>query len=356
MLLSSHGKKGIAMKTKECPHCKTKNPKAAVFCKRCGALFRIEEELDNTVDEKTMNKKNIIALVLCAVLLVAAFLVFKSGSSPKTEKVTEAPTQSTTAASTLPTTAPPTTAVPTTTQPSTTEVLTLPTLPPTTQPTTAKPTTTAAPSESEIQEICDEYNALIESLKYSEYEISVHKTVEIGLEITDFSIPVSTSTLNTFVGRLIPKTDETYTFSGETANENSSIVLADYIPPLNTSADVTADCLKNAVKSSDGTITLTFKEDKSTFADRKTTPPPYVSTATEYLNFETYALGTVAVSKADMTYPETVITVEVDSYGDITKLTIRQPVDLKCTGGVGALSADIGMKLDAHSVFEVTYL
>ncbi len=343
------------MKRKICPHCKTHNPEEAVFCKHCGALFRGEPEYKNE-NNVIWKNKNIIAVAVCAVLLVAAFIIFKAGSAPDVVATTLPPTQS----STLPTTIPPTTTAPSTTQPTTaettTEALTLPTKPSTTAPTKA-PTTTAAPSDEEIQEICDEYNALIYNLKNCEYEPEIHKTVEAGLEITSFSLPVNKDTLNNFIKNLIRKTDETYNFSVDgVAAENSRINLNSYIPPNQDSeASVTADAVKSATKNSDGTITIVFKPDSSSYADGKTVAPPYVSTATEYLDFATFALGPVGMIKAEIEYPETVITAEVDSDNDIVKLSVKQPVSLTCTGGVGTLTADISMNIDTLTVFEVNY-
>lgn len=343
------------MKRKICPHCKTHNPEEAIFCKRCGALFTGEPEYKDD-NNFFLKHKNIIAVAACAVLLVIAFAVFKSGSPPKTVATTVAPTES----STLPTTLPPTTApsaVQTSATETTTQALTLPTLPSTTAPTTAAPTTTAAPSADEIEEICDEYNTLIYNLKYSGYEPSIHKTIETGLEINSFSLPVNTDTLNRFMKNLLPKTSETYTFSADgVATENSAVTLDNYIPPVQgAEASVYADAVKSATRSSEGTITIYFKPDSSSYSDGKTDIPPYVSTATEYLDFATFALGPVGITKAEIEYPETVITAEVDSDGDIIKLSIKQPVSVNCTGGVGSLTADVNMTVDTLTVYEVTY-
>ncbi len=337
------------MKRKICPHCKTHNPEVAVFCKHCGALFSGEPEYREE-NNFLLKHRNIIIVAVCVVLLLVAFIIFKSGSAPDAVATTAAPTES----STLPTTLPPTT-TPSTTQPTTaettTQAITLPTRPTTTA------TTTAAPTADEIEDICDEYNTLIYNLKYCEYEPSIHKSIETGLEITSFSLPVNTDTLNRFMKNLLPKTNETYSFSVDGISaENSNITLESYIPPIRgEDASVYADAVKSATRDSDGTITLTFKPDSSTFSNGTTDIPPYVSTATEYLDFATFALGPVGITKAEVKYPETVIKAEVDSDGDIIKLSIKQPVSVSCTGGVGSLTADVGLNIDTLTVFEVTY-
>lgn len=344
------------MKRKICPHCKTHNPDHAVFCKRCGALFQGEPAYkdENNVIAKN---KNTIIFVVCIILLVLAFIIFKSGSAPETVATTPATAESTTVASTtLPTTLPPTTTQPTATQAPVTEALTLPTLPSTTKATTTAPTT-APLTEEEIEELCDEYNSLIYNLKYSDYAPTIHKTVETSIEIKSFSLPVNTERLNTFIKNLLPKTDETYTFSADgVAAENPAITLESYIPPIGASgSSITSDDIRKVTTKADGTITFTFKPDKSTYSDGVTDIPPYVSTATDYLDFATFALGPVGITKADISYPKTMVRSEVDADGDIIKLSIRQPVTVNCTGGVGRLTADISMDIETLTIYKITY-
>ncbi len=339
---------------KICPHCKTENPENAVFCKRCGALFRGEPEIKAPVEDN-QNKKNIIIVAVCIVLLILAFVIFKAGSAGKTAATTEpsqteststtvAPPETTTATTTTATT----TAATTTTE--STTALTLPTLPSTTKPTTT------APKQEDIQEICDEFNSLIGNLKNSSYDLSVHKTDEVKFELTSFSLPAPIRTINLFMANLIPKTDETYNFSDGVAAESASVLLASYIPPSSADgASVAAKNVKSAKKDSNGTITIEFKPDSSSYADGKTVLPPHVSTATDHLDFANFALGSVEISKAEIKYPGTTVTVEVDDEGDITKLTIHQPVEITCTGGVRTLVADVGLKIDPTTVYEVSY-
>ena len=179
------------MNRKICPHCKTDNPEEAIFCKKCGALFRGEPVIRN-FEEERYNRKNLIIFAVCVVLLIVAFIVFKSGSAPKSTAVTTEASQSVTETTAVPsTTAPTTTAAPETTTEATTTtettMLTLPTLPPS---TTAAPTTTKAPTAEEVQEICDAFNGLIYDIKGREMELSVHKSDDFTIEITSFSLPV----------------------------------------------------------------------------------------------------------------------------------------------------------------------
>ncbi len=337
---------------KICPHCNNDNPQEAVFCKKCGALFVGQPEFVNLEEKKrkkVTNLKNKLIFAVCIILLVVAMLIFKSGSvkgdetvnSPSASDIQTTPidTESTAVSTTaVTTTAPTTTAAPVTT---------------TQAPTTTAPTTTAAPA-NDIDSICADYNLLIHNLKKSTDSISVHKTEKIQLEITEFSLPVNTETINSFMMRLIPETDKTYSFSNGVCTEDSKTTLTTLIPPANEfESSVSADDLLSAERDSSGTITLKFKADSSSFADGKTNFPLYVGSATDVLDFATFALGPVKIVKAEIEYPATEIKAEVDSEGKLKRLTVIQPVNTTATGGVGTLTADIGMKLQATTTFEV---
>ncbi len=340
------------MRIKICPHCQAENPEIAVFCKKCGALFCGEPNYKDPQKEK-QRYINLIAVAVCAVMLLVAFIIFKSGSPTQKADSTTASQAGTTLSTTVTTTSATTLPVTeSTTAETTSDAVTLPTR---AETTTAKPTTTA-PSKDNIQEICDSYNTIIENLKGRSWDLNVHKTVEVTAEITDFSLPAPTETINALISRVLPKTDESYDFSNSVATSDSSIALSDYIPPSSaSSANVDADDVKQAKMDSNGNITLVFKSDKSSYADGETAVPPHVSTATDPLDFSNFALGSIAVSKAQITYPETVITATVDSDGDLVKLVIEQPSELVCTGGVGSLTADISLKIGTVSTYEITY-
>lgn len=340
---------------KICPHCNNDNPQEAVFCKKCGALFVGQPEFVNLEEKKRKkinNLKNKLIFALCIILILIALVIFKSGSvkgdetvnSPSTSDIQTSPINTETTAVT-------TTAVTTTQAPVTT---TAPAPVTTTQaPTTTAPATTAAP-KNDIDSICTDYNMLIHDLKKSTDSISVHKTEKIQLEITQFSLPVNTETINSFMMKLIPETDKTYSFSNGVCTEDSKTTLTTLIPPANEfEASVSADDLLSAERDSSGTITLKFKADKSSFADGKTDFPLYVGSATDVLDFATFSLGPVKISKAEIEYPATEIKAEVNSDGSLKKLTVIQPVNTTATGGVGSLTADVGMNLKATTTFEV---
>lgn len=331
---------------KICPYCRTENPENANFCKKCGALFRGEPLIKDTDAEKN-KRKNKLIIAASVVLLVAALAVIMRGigDTPEVSTTTTTTTASTTDATTLPAVSAPSANA--TTAPSTT-------LPTTTATTTTTVSSTAAPVVS-TEEICDEFNSIVGKAKTYYSDVKVHKTEKISLEITHFSLPVPTESINTFMARLIPETDITYNFTDRTAKEDQSVLLTDFIPPANALSSVTADDLLSAEKGADGSLTLKFKADSSTFADGQTVLPQYVDSATDVLDFATFSLGPVKIVKADIQYPATEITAVATEYGELTKLIITQPVSVMSTGGVGSLTADVGMNLKAVTTFELTY-
>lgn len=330
---------------KICPYCQTENPENANFCKKCGALFRGEPQIRDTNIEKS-KRKNRLIVASSVVLLFAALAVIMRGTGDK-------PEVSTTTTTTVPTTES-TTLQAVTVAPSA-NATTAPsiTLAPTTTTTTAAITTTAAPVAS-VDEICTQYNSLVGALKGRTTDVTVHKTEKIDLEITSFSLPVPTEAINSFMARLIPETDVSYSFTNGVAKEDGKITLSGFIPPAVKGApDVTADNLLSAEKDAQGNITLKFKSDSSSFADGQTVFPLHVGSATDVLDFATFALGPVKIVKADIQYPATEIRAEVNSGGELTKLIITQPVSVLSTGGVGSMTADVGMNLKAVTTFEI---
>ena len=334
---------------KICPYCQTENPEKAVFCKRCGALFRGEPQTIDTVAEKN-KRKNKLIFILCLILIITAIVIILSGSLGDATVITTTTTAATTTTSNTTTTTPTTTALPAvvaTTEKATTTATTLATT------TSAPAVNTPAPNLS-IEEICKQYNTVVGAVKSNKGNVSISKTEKINLEITHFSLPVSTSAINSFMARLIPETDLTYNFSNGIAAEDSKVSLSGFIPPsAKASPEVTPDDLISAEKDASGTIVLKFKPDTSTFADGKTVFPQYVDSATDVLDFATFSLGPVKITTADIQYPGTEIRATTDTEGKLTKLEIIQPVSVTSTGGVGSLTADVGMNLKATTTYEI---
>ncbi len=332
---------------KICPYCQTENPENANFCKKCGAHFKGNPKTKDTAAEKEKNK-NKLMIAGCILLIVIALAVIMRGSGDDKPEVLPSETQTgtTTTAPTTETTLPAVTpSANATTSPLTT------TMPTTTAPTTAPST---SPAVLSTEEICKQYNEIVGAVKGTTENISIHKTEKIDLEITHFSLPVPTETINSFMMKLIPETDVAYSFANGVAKEDSKITLSAFIPPATKAApEVTADDLLSAEKDAQGVITLKFKADSSTFADGQTVIPQYVDSATDVLDFATFGLGPVKIVKADIQYPGAEIKAEVDGEGKLKKLTVYQPVTVMSTGGVGSLTADVGMNLKATATFEV---
>ena len=293
--------------------------------------------------------------MICIASVAIVSIVTSNKEEATTETTTSLPVQIVTDTTAASDTAKPSQST-STTAPAPTTATTAPstTLPTTTATTTTTVSSTAAPVVS-TEEICDEFNSIVGKAKTYSSDVKVHKTEKISLEITHFSLPVPTESINTFMARLIPETDITYNFTDRTAKEDQSVLLTDFIPPANALSSVTADDLLSAEKGADGSLTLKFKADSSTFADGQTVLPQYVDSATDVLDFATFSLGPVKIVKADIQYPATEITAVATEYGELTKLIITQPVSVMSTGGVGSLTADVGMNLKAVTTFELTY-
>lgn len=329
---------------KICPYCQTENPENANFCKKCGALFRGQPEVrDTALERKKRNHKLIVAAGVLLIVAAIAVIMRDTGNTPEASTTTSTPTAVTT---TVPsTTLPALTVAPNANATTAPSAATLP---------TTSATTTAAPAVLSTEKICKQYNDLVGAVKASKESINIHKTEKINMEITHFSLPVSTETINAFMAKLIPETDISYDFADGIAKQDSEISLSGFIPPAVKSApDVTADDLLSAEKDASGTITLKFKADSSSFANGQTVMPQYVDSATDVLDFATFALGPVKIVSADIQYPGAEIKAETDAEGKLTRLIITQPVTVMSTGGVGSFTADVGMNLKATTTYEI---
>ncbi len=333
---------------KICPYCQTENPENANFCKKCGAHFKGYHEKRDLVAEKAKNKHRLI-LIGCALLIVAGLAVIMRGVGDSKAEVL--PSEATTVTTTITTTATTQQAIAPSANATTAPSSAVTTTVPTTSATTAPSTT--APAVLSTEEICEEYNNALGALKEMTGDVSIHKTEKINLEITNFSLPVPTETINSFMMKLIPETDITYNFVNGIANEDKNVKIIGFIPPASGFPAVTADDLLSAEKDANGTLTLKFKADSSSFANGQTVFPQYVDSATDVLDFATFSLGPVKIVKADIQYPATEIKAELDTAGQLKKLTIVQPVSVMSTGGVGSLTADVGMNLKAETTYEV---
>ena len=219
--------------------------------------------------------------------------------------------------------------------------------------TTDKIISTTAATETDMAAICEKYNSLLGDLKSNKGTVRIHKIEKISMQITEFSLPVSMSAINSFMNGLIPQTDTVHNFSNG-VSENKKTTLTELIPPSTKSApEVTPEDLISATESPDGTITIKFKADSSSYANGKTDFPLYVGSATDVLDFATFSLGPVKISSAEIEYPGTEITLNVDEDGNAKMLTIIQPVNVISTGGVGSLTANVGMVLKATTTYQV---
>ena len=176
----------------------------------------------------------------------------------------------------------------------------------------------------------------------------------LAISLVTALISASLSAINSFMAKLIPETDITYNFTNGVAKEDGKVTLSGFVPPaVKNAPEVTAEDLLSAEKDANGVITLKFKADSSTFADGQTVMPQYVDSATDVLDFATFALGPVKIVKADIQYPGAEIKAETNTEGKLTKLIVTQPVTVMSTGGVGSLTADVGMNLKATTTYEI---
>lgn len=296
-------------------------------------------------------KNNLLSYLLIAVLVIAVIAlsgtVVKNISKGQTPETQDTLPPSTSAATTLMTTATQPTLPPTSTTAQTQDV----------SGTTVVSATTAAQVTSK-DEVCTAYNSALNALKDYKGSVTVHKDEKIDMTITEFSLPAPMEQVNSVMRSIVPDTLEDYSFENGVRSDDKDVTLTGTIPPFNKTACVGAGNVSVAeIKDTSGgkEITLKLIPENSSYDGTATTPTPNMSSLLDPLDFATSNMGPIGIQKAQISYPEATITALTDSAGRMTKLTIQLPVVVSCTGGMSVFTADVGLDMKVTTVYEITY-
>lgn len=217
-------------------------------------------------------------------------------------------------------------------------------------------TTPSIPSTAE--EICAAYNKAVNELKEYKKILDIHKTEIVNVEITEFSLPAPTETINSIVQNIIPDTVEDYSFENGVQSDDATQTLSGRLPPFGKNANVTAADVSEAVanENADGyIISITLLPDASDYDGNATTTAAHLATVGNPLDFSTLSMGPISVTNAKMNYHDVTVTAQFDKLGRLAILKSSIPVTVKCTGGMGMFTADIGMNIQVDTTYYVTY-
>lgn len=224
--------------------------------------------------------------------------------------------------------------------------------------TVSSETQSTVPKGLTVQQVCDEYNNAVNTLKAEKSSLVVHKDEKIDMTITEFSLPAPMEQVNSVMRSIVPDTLEDYSFENGIRTDKSKAELNNTIPPFGKNstvgeANVSVAEITQTVEGKE--ILIKLIPEKSSYDGSVTTATPNMSSILDPLDFATFNMGPIGVKKAEISYPDTILRATVDSSGRLTKLVIELPVVTSCTGGMSVFTADVGLDMKVTTIYEIKY-
>lgn len=235
-----------------------------------------------------------------------------------------------------------------------------------TTPAGAGDATTAAPAGTSTgipegkDAIVAKYCEVINAAKKEQGKISIHKVETISLNCTDCSVGFLKGTIDGALGALAKGGDWSWDFeNGKTADGGE---LPHYIAPGADGRDCTLQPsgVASATATPDGDgyrMEITLNPEKSTFDGTNTVNPENNNSCLDPLNLATIEIPIkgVSITAADMDYPGTKLTANVNGAGKLTKLIVDLPMSGNGTGGVGKVGLTVGIEGSLQDTYDFTY-
>ncbi len=240
--------------------------------------------------------------------------------------------------------------------------------------TTAAPAADAGASAGAVPatpaECVAAYNKAVNDLKAFTGNVTIQRIENIDVGVDSCSAAALTSTLDSIVRKFITSSDETTVFvngvqtswksntSGETYGEDANTKVTNKIYPHGRNVEVTEADIASATAAAAGDgfkVTIKFPEEVSTYDGTTSTDPVKHMKAMDPLNLASLSLDPIKITSANMTYPGATCDATVDGSGKLTELKINLPLKGTGTGGMGFISAEVGVSGAMDTTFVVTY-
>ena len=185
--------------------------------------------------------------------------------------------------------------------------------------------------------------------------VTLHKTSNVDMHVTDCSVSFATSAVDKIVQKFITGSDDTWTFSN--GSDPDGRTLNDKIVPSNRNPVLSASQCAQATAESNGdgyTMTIKLNQETSTYDGTNTVNPDAHASCLDPLNLATMDVSPATITEANMTYPGATLTATVDGQGRLTKLVVNLPMSGTGTGKLG-VSLTIGLEGQMDDVYEFTY-
>ena len=309
--------------------------------------------------------KIVIALILAVWIFVIGMEVgvYKEKKNAAENTTAPAPVVTTEAKATEPATQP--------TEPATqaTEPATQPTQPATepsvpaantdvaTQPTEAP--TQAAPAEDPAaltnDQILENVVKYVNQLK-AEQNMTAVKKEDIKVELTDLSVSAAKGAVQSIIDNLAGAEEKSYTFAnGQAADGDGTVTPDNVIPPTNKAFALTSAGVASASveKVGDNTVyTVKLVEESTTL---EAPAPVHNAVAIGYLDLAGLDLPGVNLTKADMKYPGSTVSVTVDANGKVVGLLNEMPMTGVGEAKIGPLSGSASFGGALYEEWTFTY-
>lgn len=216
---------------------------------------------------------------------------------------------------------------------------------------------TGIPSSKE--EVVAKYCEVINTAK-KEQKISIKKIETVSLNCTECSVGFLKGIVNTALSALAKGGEWSWDFvDGKNADGHGP---AGYIAPGGNERDCTLQASgvaeANATPSGDGyQMVIKLNPEKSTFDGTNTVNPVNNESCIDPLNLATLEIpiSGASITAADMDYPGTTLTADVNGAGKITKLVVDLPMSGTGTGAIKSAALTVGIEGSLNDVYEFTY-
>ena len=176
-------------------------------------------------------------------------------------------------------------------------------------------------------QILERVTKYVNQLK-AEQNMTANKKESITVNLTDLSVAAAKNIVQGIIDNLAGAEEKSYTFSGGQAPDGDGTVTPDnVIPPTNKAFGLTSAGVASAKaeKSGDNTVyTVVLVEESTTL---ETPTPVHNAVAIGYLDLAGIGLpSSVELTKADMKYPGSTVTVTVDANDKVVALKNELPM------------------------------
>ncbi|MDD6021574.1 MAG: hypothetical protein PUB94_02830 [Oscillospiraceae bacterium] len=209
----------------------------------------------------------------------------------------------------------------------------------------SKPDSSASKKPETKEEIAKAFNDAMNKTKNMKQNCNAKKTTNVQITVVDCSVPRLTSMVNKIVNGFTGEKSTDYAFVNGATAEGQTILSE--LPPSNKETSITAAGISAASCDPYGDggykISITIVPETGTLD----TPPANHSVAVGYLDVNSLGLSGVNITKADMTYPGSTVTICVNKDGLLDKYDCKFPMsgsgEAKIIGLTGSASFEGGM-------------